>query len=153
MHPQRKKRLLLILFLVAGVGTAVGLMTYSLSQNINLFMTPTQFANGEVPVGKTVRAGGLVVAGSVERATEGLGATFLVTDGMAEVKIRYDGILPDLFREGQGIVALGQLQPDGVFEASEVLAKHDENYMPPEVQDALNKAHQDGKQALESARY
>ncbi len=153
MHPQRKKRLMLILFLVAGVGTAVGLMTYSLSQNINLFMNPSQFANGEVPVGKTVRAGGLVVAGSVERPAEGLGATFLVTDGMAEVKIRYDGILPDLFREGQGIVALGQLQADGVFMASEVLAKHDENYMPPEVQEALDKAHKEGKQALESARY
>ena len=153
MHPQRKKRLLLILFLVAGVGTAVGLMTYSLSQNINLFMTPTQFADGEVPVGKTVRAGGLVVAGSVVRSDQGLGATFKVTDGMGEVTIRYEGILPDLFREGQGIVALGQLSADGVFEASEVLAKHDENYMPPEVQDALDKAHQDGKEAPRSARY
>ncbi len=153
MHPQRKKRLLLILFLVAGVGTAVGLMTYSLSQNINLFMTPTQFADGDVPVGKTVRAGGLVVAGSVVRSDQGLGATFKVTDGMAEVTIRYEGILPDLFREGQGIVALGQLGADGVFEASEVLAKHDENYMPPEVQEALDKAHQDGKEALKSARY
>ena len=153
MHPQRKKRLLLIVFLVAGVGTAVGLMTYSLSQNINLFMTPTQFSNGEVPVGKTVRAGGLVVAGSVVRSDQGLGATFKVTDGSAEVTIRYDGILPDLFREGQGIVALGQLGADGVFAASEVLAKHDENYMPPEVQEALDKAHQDGKEALQSARY
>lgn len=153
MHPQRKKRLFLILFLVAGVGTAVGLMTYSLSQNINLFMTPTQFADGEVPVGKTVRAGGLVVAGSVERSGQGLGATFKVTDGMAEVTIRYEGILPDLFREGQGIVALGQLGTDGVFDASEVLAKHDENYMPPEVQEALDKAHKDGKEALKSARY
>jgi cytochrome c-type biogenesis protein CcmE len=153
MHPKRKKRLILILFLVAGVGTAVGLMMYSLSQNINLFMTPTQMANGEVPVGRTVRAGGLVVAGSVERSDQGLGATFRVTDGAAEVTISYDGILPDLFREGQGIVALGQMNADGVFIASEVLAKHDENYMPPEVKDALEKAHTEGKQALESARY
>src|SRR5690606_40433615 len=94
MHPQRKKRLLLILFLVAGVGTAVGLMTDSLSQNINLFMTPTQFADGEVPVGKTVRAGGLVVAGSVVRSDQGLGATFKVTEGMAELTNRSEAILP-----------------------------------------------------------
>jgi len=153
MHPKRKKRLTLILFLVAGVGTAVGLLMYSLSQNINLFMTPTQMANGEAPVGRTVRAGGLVVAGSVERSAEGLGASFRVTDGAAEVTITYDGILPDLFREGQGIVALGQMGADGVFVASEVLAKHDENYMPPEVKDALEKAHVEGKQDLESARY
>ncbi|WP_430461936.1 cytochrome c maturation protein CcmE [Thalassolituus sp. LLYu03] len=152
MNPKRKKRLMLILFLVAGVGTAVGLLAYSLSQNINLFMTPTQIANGEVPVGRTIRAGGLVVVGSVERSTEALGATFKVTDGAAEVTIRYDGILPDLFREGQGIVAMGQLQADGVFLASEVLAKHDENYMPPEVKHALEQAHKDGKEALEQAR-
>lgn len=153
MKPQRKKRLTLILFLVAGVGIAVGLLMYSLSQNINLFITPTQMADGEAPVGRTIRAGGLVVVGSVERDSESLGATFKVTDGNAEVTIAYDGILPDLFREGQGIVAMGQLNTDGVFVASEVLAKHDENYMPPEVQDALEKAHVDGKQSLEAARY
>lgn len=152
MKPQRKKRLTLILFLVAGVGIAVGLLMYSLSQNINLFMTPTQIAGGEVPVGRTIRAGGLVVVGSVERAPDSLGASFKVTDGMAEVTIRYDGILPDLFREGQGIVALGKLGDDGVFVASEVLAKHDENYMPPEVKHALEQAHNDGKNALEAAR-
>ena len=152
MNPKRKKRLTLILFLVAGVGIAVGLLMYSLSQNINLFMTPSQIANGEVPVGRTIRAGGLVVVGSVERSSEGLGASFKVTDGLAEVTIKYDGILPDLFREGQGIVAMGQLQADGVFVASEVLAKHDENYMPPEVKHALEQAHKDGKEALEQAR-
>lgn len=152
MNPKRKKRLTLILFLVAGVGIAVGLLMYSLSQNINLFMTPTQIADGEVPVGRTIRAGGLVVVGSLERATDKLGATFKVTDGVAEVTITYDGILPDLFREGQGIVAMGKLREDGIFEASEVLAKHDENYMPPEVKHALEQAHEDGKQALEQAR-
>lgn len=151
MHPQRKKRLLLILFMVAGIGTAVGLLMYSLSQNINLFMTPTQIARGEVPVGKTIRAGGLVVAGSVVRSEQALGATFRVTDGASEVTIRYDSILPDLFREGQGIVALGQLNSEGIFIASEVLAKHDENYMPPEVKDALEQAHKDGKEALTQA--
>ena len=153
MTPKRKKRLILILFLVAGVGTAVGLLMYSLSQNINLFMTPTQIADGEVPVGRTIRAGGLVVVGSLQRSQDSLVSEFKVTDGNAEVTIAYDGILPDLFREGQGIVAMGQLGTDGVFVASEVLAKHDENYMPPEVKDALEKAHNDGKEALESARY
>lgn len=153
MRPQRKKKLLLIVFLVASVSAAVGLLMYSLSQNINLFMTPTEIADGKVPVGKTIRAGGLVVSGSVERFDTGLGASFFISDGMAEVKVIYDGILPDLFREGQGIVALGHVNENKEFIASEVLAKHDENYMPPEVQDALNKAHQDGKQALESARY
>lgn len=152
MHPQRKKRLTLIIFMVLGLGTAVGLLMYSLSQNINLFMTPTQIANGEAPVGRTMRAGGLVVDGSVERDTEGLGVLFKVTDGAAEVPIYYEGILPDLFREGQGIVALGQLDNNGVFQASEVLAKHDENYMPPEVKDALEKAHADGVQAIDAAR-
>lgn len=153
MHPKRKKRLTLILFMVLGVSTAVGLLMYSLSQNINLFMTPTQIASGEAPVGRTIRAGGLVEPGTVERDDSGLGVRFVVTDGRSEVTIAYEGILPDLFREGQGIVAMGKLGEDGVFVASEVLAKHDENYMPPEVQDALDKAHKDGKQALEEARY
>ena len=153
MHPKRKKRLTLILFMVLGVSTAVGLLMYSLSQNINLFMTPTQIASGEAPVGRTIRAGGLVEPGTVERDDSGLGVRFVVTDGRSEVTIAYEGILPDLFREGQGIVAMGKLGEDGVFVASEVLAKHDENYMPPEVKDALEKAHQNGKQALEEARY
>lgn len=150
MHPQRKKRLTLIVFLVIAVGSAIGLLMYSLTQNINLFMTPSQIANGEVEPGKTIRAGGLVEVGSVVR--DGLNASFVVTDGAAEVTITYAGILPDLFREGQGIVALGKLNNNGIFVASEVLAKHDENYMPPEVKDALEKAHLDGKQALEAAR-
>lgn len=150
MHPQRKKRLTLIVFLVIAVGSAIGLLMYSLTQNINLFMTPSQIANGEVEPGRTIRAGGLVEVGSVVR--DGLNASFVVTDGAAEVTITYAGILPDLFREGQGIVALGKLNNNGIFVASEVLAKHDENYMPPEVKDALEKAHLDGKQALEAAR-
>jgi cytochrome c-type biogenesis protein CcmE len=140
MHPQRKKRLTLILFLVIGFGVAVGLLMYSLSQNINLFQTPTQIASGDVPVGRTIRAGGLVVKGSLQRDDQGLAVTFNVTDGAATVPIHYEGILPDLFREGQGIVALGKLDEHGVIQASEVLAKHDENYMPPEVADALEKA-------------
>lgn len=152
MHPQRKQRLLIILFVLAGIGIAVGLMLYALKENINLFYTPTQMANGEVPADRLVRAGGLVVVGSLQRDPNSLMATFKVTDGVAEVTIQYSGILPDLFREGQGIVAMGKLNAQGVFIASEVLAKHDEKYMPPEVTHALEKAHTEGKQDLESAR-
>jgi len=152
VHPQRKKRLMLIIFMVLGIGAAVGLMLYSMSQNINLFMTPTQIANGEVPEGQTIRAGGLVVAGSVSRDPDSLKVSFAITDGAAEVTVIYEGILPDLFREGQGIVALGKVNSQRQLMASEVLAKHDENYMPPEVKEALEKAHVDGIKNLESAR-
>ena len=150
MHPQRKKRLQLILFMVVAIGAAVGLLMYSLSENVNLFQTPTQIANGEVPVGRTIRAGGLVVVGSLQRDDTGLAVTFQVTDGAATVPIHYEGILPDLFREGQGIVALGKLDESGTLQASEVLAKHDEKYMPPEVKHALDQAHEDGKAAMQN---
>lgn len=152
MHPQRKQRLFIILFMLAGISLAVGLMLVALKQNINLFYTPTQIAAGEAPKHRTLRAGGMVVEGSVKRAADDLTVLFDVTDGKAEVTIRYTGILPDLFREGQGIVALGEINDQNQFVASEVLAKHDENYMPPEVADALEKAHSEGKPALESAR-
>lgn len=149
MHPKRKNKLILIIFMVVGLGSAVGLMMFSLSQNIDLFMTPTQIANGEVKPGKTIRAGGLVVAGSVVRSNDGLNVSFAITDGAANVTIEYEGILPDLFREGQGIVALGKVDSRNVMVASEVLAKHDEEYMPPEVQHALDKAHNDGVENLQ----
>lgn len=149
MHPKRKNKLILIIFMVVGLGSAVGLMMFSLSQNIDLFMTPTQIANGEVKPGKTIRAGGLVVAGSVARSNDGLNVSFAITDGAANVTIEYEGILPDLFREGQGIVALGKVDSRNVMVASEVLAKHDEEYMPPEVQHALDKAHNDGVENLQ----
>jgi cytochrome c-type biogenesis protein CcmE len=109
MHPQRKNRLILILFVVIGLGSAIGLLMYSLSQNIDLFMTPTQIANGEVKQGQTIRAGGLVVDGSVIRSDDGLKVSFDITDGAMNVTVEYDGILPDLFREGQGIVAMGKV--------------------------------------------
>lgn len=144
MHPKRKNRLILILFMVIGLGSAVGLMMYSLSQNIDLFMTPTQIANGDVRQGQTIRAGGLVVEGSVVRSDDGLNVSFAITDGAVNVTVEYEGILPDLFREGQGIVAMGKVDSRKVLIASEVLAKHDEEYMPPEVQHALDSAHQDG---------
>lgn len=140
MNPVRKKRLFIILGLLAGVGIAVALALSALQQNINLFYTPTQIVNGEAPEGARIRAGGLVEVGSLQRSEDSLTVTFRVTDGKETVTIRYQGILPDLFREGQGIVALGKVSGDGVLVADEVLAKHDENYMPPEVTQALEQS-------------
>ena len=139
MHPQRKKRLILILLVLLGVGVAVGLALSALKQNINLFYTPTEIANGMAPQDARIRAGGMVVEGSVKRSSQTLEATFDVSDGGEAITISYSGILPDLFREGQGIVALGRLNEDRVLIADEVLAKHDEEYMPPEVAQALEK--------------
>jgi cytochrome c-type biogenesis protein CcmE len=140
VNPVRKKRLFIVLAILAGVGIAVALALSALQQNINLFYTPTQIANGEAPEGTRIRAGGLVETGSVQRSSDSLSVSFRVTDGVETVTINYQGILPDLFREGQGIVALGRVNADGVLVADEVLAKHDENYMPPEVSQALEKS-------------
>lgn len=137
MTPQRKKRLILIAALLLGVSLAVGFALTALQQNINLFYTPTQIADGEAPQGTRIRAGGMVEKGSVQRSADSLDVRFVVTDFHRSVPITYCGILPDLFREGQGIVALGRLGTDGVVVADEVLAKHDETYMPPEVAQAL----------------
>ena len=136
----RKKRLFIILAILAGVGVAVSLALSALQENINLFYTPTQIAAGEAPEGTRIRAGGLVEAGSVTRSSDSLTVSFRVTDNNETVTISYQGILPDLFREGQGIVALGRVNAQGVLVADEVLAKHDENYMPPEVTQALEKS-------------
>ncbi|BAU75660.1 cytochrome c maturation protein CcmE [Metapseudomonas furukawaii] len=140
MNPVRKKRLFIVLAILAGVGIAVALALSALQQNINLFYTPTQIANGEAPKDTRIRAGGMVAEGSVQRSGDSLDVQFVVTDFARNVTIRYHGILPDLFREGQGIVALGKLNDEGVLVADEVLAKHDENYMPPEVTKALKES-------------
>lgn len=140
MHPIRKKRLTILAFLVAGIALAVGLTTYALRQNINLFYDPSQISAGEAPVDVRIRAGGMVEEGSVVRAPDSLTVEFRVTDFSASVPVEYTGILPDLFAEGQGVVAMGRLDTNGRFVADQVLAKHDENYMPPEVADALEKA-------------
>ena len=137
MNAVRKKRLYIVLAILVGVAIAVGLALSALRENINLFYTPTQIANGEAPAGTRIRAGGMVAEGSVKRSTDALDVEFVVTDFAHDVRIRYHGILPDLFREKQGIVALGKLDAEGVLVADEVLAKHDENYMPPEVSKAL----------------
>ena len=142
MNPLRKKRLFIILGLLAGLGVAVGLALSALQENINLFYTPTQIANGEAPLDTRIRAGGMVEKGSVQRSSDSLDVRFVVTYFAKSVPITYRGILPDLFREGQGIVALGKLNADGVVVADEVLAKHDEKYMPPEVTKALKESGQ-----------
>ena len=140
MNPVRKQRLLVVLAVLIGLGIACGLMFYALRQNINLFYTLQQIAAGEAPLDAQMRVGGLVEPGTVIRNPETLDVTFGLTDGKGRFTVHYQGILPDLFREGQGIVANGTLVSRTRFEAEEVLAKHDETYMPPEVQDALEKA-------------
>ena len=137
MHPVRKQRLFLVLFVIVFSSAAIGLVAYGLRGNINLFYPPAEVAAGKAPVGQLIRVGGMVVDGSIERSDDSLEVRFEVTDYQANVPIVYVGILPDLFGVGQGAVAAGMLNVDGVLEATEVLAKHDENYMPPEVADAL----------------
>ena len=142
MNAVRKKRLYIVLAILVGVSVAVGLALSALQENINLFYTPTQIANGEAPKDTRIRAGGMVAKGSGKRSADSLDVEFVVTDFANNVTIRYRGILPDLFREEQGIVALGKLNDEGVLVADEVLAKHDENYMPPEVTKALKESGQ-----------
>ena len=138
MNPKRKQRLILISAMVIGVVVAVSLILLALNENINHYFDPTQVVAGEAPKDHTFRIGGMVVGGSVQREIGELQVRFGLTDYQKTVTVTYDGILPDLFREGQGVVALGKLK-DGVFVAEEVLAKHDENYMPPEVAASLKK--------------
>ena len=137
MKTARKNRLLLILTLVAGVGLTALLVSLAFRENLTFFFTPAQVAAGEVRPGQPFRVGGLVVPGSVERQPDGVTVQFGLTDTQAEVPVQYTGVLPDLFKEGQGIVARGTLDGTGLFVADQVLAKHDENYMPPEVAEAL----------------
>lgn len=144
MRAARKKRLYLVALMVIGVGIAVAFALNAFNQNLMFFYSPTEVIGGEAPRDHTFRLGGLVSEGSVQRQADCLTVQFDVTDTLKNVKIQYTGILPDLFREGQGIVALGRLRDDGVFVADEVLAKHDENYMPPEVADSLQAAHEAG---------
>ena len=140
MTPKRKKRLMLIGLMVAGVAVAVGMALKAFNENLMFFFSPLEVAQGKAPANAPFRIGGLVVDGSVHRPDDGIQVQFDLTDYGESVTVRYEGILPDLFREGQGIVALGRLDEQGVFVADEVLAKHDENYMPPEVADAIKTA-------------
>ncbi len=141
MTPKKQRRLAFAITLLLGGGGAAGLAVYALGQNTQFFRSPTDLVQQPVPPGTVFRVGGLVETGSVKR-DEGLEVRFTVTDGKNSVPVNYKGVLPDLFREGQGVVALGTRGTDGVFTASEVLAKHDEKYMPPEVVDALKRSGQ-----------
>jgi len=135
----RQKRFVFIAVALVGVALAVGLVLYALRGNVNLYFTPTQVFNNEVPKGRSFRIGGLVEEGSVKREKDGLTVNFVITDTHKSIPVVYKGILPDLFKEGKGVVAQGKVE-NGVMRAEEVLAKHDENYMPPEAADALKKA-------------
>lgn len=139
----RHKRLAIILGALAVLGIAAALVLNAFQSNLVFFFTPTQVASGEAPRDRTFRIGGLVKVGSLDR--KDVTAHFVVTDTLKDMPVSYTGILPDLFKEGKGVVAQGKLGADGVFVASEVLAKHDENYMPPEAAEALKKAHEQGK--------
>ncbi|WP_461516176.1 cytochrome c maturation protein CcmE [Porticoccus sp.] len=147
MHPVRRQRLFLVVFIIVAASVAVGLMSFALRENINLFYAPASVASGEAPKGVRIRAGGMVVDGSVKRADDSLFVSFLITDGEADVEVHFTGILPDLFGEGEAAVVMGELNEGGVFMASEVLAKHDENYTPPEVAEAMDAAHQRAQKA------
>jgi len=136
----RQKRFVFIAVALAGIAMAVGLVLYALRGNVNLYFTPTQVFNNEVPKGRSFRIGGLVEEGSVKREKDGLTVNFVITDTHKSIPVVYKGILPDLFKEGKGVVAQGAVGANGVMRAEEVLAKHDENYMPPEAADALKKA-------------
>ncbi|MFZ7229693.1 cytochrome c maturation protein CcmE [Avibacterium avium] len=148
MNPRRKSRLTIVLFVLIGVAVASSLVLYALRQNIDLFYTPTEVIYGKnddaetkPKVGQRIRVGGMVVAGTVKRDDKSLKVVFDLNDIGPSITVEYEGILPDLFREGQGIVAQGVLKTPTLLEASEVLAKHDENYVPPELGEQMKKVH------------
>jgi cytochrome c-type biogenesis protein CcmE len=139
---QRHKRLALVATVLAGLVVASALVLNAFQDNLVFFFTPSEVLAREAPLERTFRIGGMVQEGSVRRDPESIRVHFVVTDGVAHLPVFYDGILPDLFREGQGVVAQGTLAGDGIFRASTVLAKHDENYMPPEAAEAMARARQ-----------
>jgi len=139
---RKRRRLMVVLLGGLMLCTAAALVLTAFQDSIVFFHTPTDLATKDVPKDRRLRIGGLVKKGSIDRASDGLSVGFVITDLSHEVRVAYRGILPDLFREEQGVVAEGRLLPDGSFRADEVLAKHDENYMPPEVADALKKSGQ-----------
>lgn len=150
MHPIRRQRLFMVIFIVVVASIAVGLLTVALRDNINLFYPPADIVSGEAPQGVRIRAGGMVVANSVVRAEDSLFTQFQITDGLAQVEVHYTGIFPDLFAENEAAVVTGELNDQGIFIASEVLAKHDENYTPPEVAEAMDTAHERAKKLKDS---
>lgn len=146
MNPVRRRRLLFVVVLLLAVGGATALALSALNQNINHYYSPTEINEGQAPAGRSFRVGGLVAVGSTVRSSDSLATGFRVTDCFREIPVRYEGILPDLFREGQSVIATGEWK-QGTFVASEVLAKHDENYMPKEAAEAIAKAKERGADA------
>jgi len=147
----RHKRIAMITLGAAALAVAATLVLSAFQKNLVFFFTPTQVAENQAPQGRTFRIGGLVEPGSVKRQPDGVTVRFVVTDTAQSIPVLYKGILPDLFREGKGVVSQGRLGPDGVFQASEVLAKHDENYMPPEAAEALKQAHGKGLETVQKS--
>ena len=137
MHPLRKQRLIMVSLVVVLSSAAIGLVAFALRDNINLFYPPADVVAGKAPTDRSIRLGGMVVENSIVRSETDLNTIFWVTDYEASVAVQYSGILPDLFAEGEGVVAEGTLDDSGMLIATQVLAKHDENYMPPEVAAAL----------------
>ncbi len=135
---------------LAALAVAAGLILTAFQQNLVFFFTPSQVAAKEAPQGKTFRIGGMVEKGSISRQADGLTVRFMVTDTAKSIPVMYHGALPDLFREGKGVVAQGRVGADGVFVASEVLAKHDENYMPPEAAEAVKRAQETNRKAAQT---
>ncbi|WP_376690709.1 cytochrome c maturation protein CcmE [Wenzhouxiangella sp. EGI_FJ10409] len=140
MTPTRKKRLAIVALIVLGVGTATAVAITALNDNMLYFVSPTDVHAASAPLDRQIRLGGLVAAESVQREPDSLAVQFTVTDGRHDVPVSFEGILPDLFREGQGVIAHGHLDESGHFRAHEVLARHDETYMPPEVMKSLEAA-------------
>ena len=145
----RHKRFALIAGGLASLAVAAGLVLAAFQKNLVFFFTPSQIAANEAPVGKNFRIGGMVEKGSVKRKADGVTVSFVVTDTARNVPVEFRGSLPDLFREGKGVVAQGRLGPDGLFRADEVLAKHDENYMPPEAKHAVDQAQKAAKTVIQ----
>ena len=137
----RQRRIVLVVGILAGVSIAGALALRAFQDNVRFFFDPTQVASGEAPTGERFRLGGMVKPGTVDRQAGSLDMRFVVTDFQRDVPVRYSGVVPDLFRENQGVVAHGRLGADGIFVADEILAKHDENYMPPEVARAIKDKH------------
>lgn len=138
MHPVRKQRLITVIFVVLISSAVIGLTLYAARESINLFYPPSKIVNGDAPINRSIKAGGCVVPGSIVRSGEGLDIRFEITDGMAAIPVVYDGILPDLFSEGEAAVVDGKMDEAGLMHATRVLAKHDENYTPMEVSESLN---------------
>ena len=151
MHPIRKQRLQIVVLILFASSLAAALIIYVLGENSNYFFSPSQVLRGEAPENVTIKVGGLVVEGSIERSPDSLDVSFVVTDRMSTIKVTYNGILPDLFAENEAAVATGKLDSSNILHASQVLAKHDENYTPPNVADALNQAYELKQQSTYSS--